>query len=195
MNGAKGEDGKDALDVRHVDALGSEWTSIRGATLTDDGAKFGPFADGEASSAIEFHGLDGLELSKLEAITYRQKVAVGDKMAVPYFRIFTKDAAGNSHSLIYSPSTQHGNDQPAGEWRTEKLVHGTARYDDDAGERPEEMFGTHMINHANDVITGVRVQAGNAGDYSAGSTSYVSSVRFALSGQSRMGDVLYTFGG
>jgi hypothetical protein len=200
-NGAKGDAGADALNVVRVNSLSDDanvaapgWAAHGGATLADDHVKFGPFADGDAFAGVRFHGLDGLKLDKLESLSYEQRVTVGDKMAAPYFRIFTTDAAGAEHAVIYSPSTQAGDDQATGEWRTEKIMHGGVRYDDDAGNEADITWADMIDAHGDDVITQVQIQAGNAGSYSNGTTSHVDNVRVAIKGQSSIPDTLYTFG-
>jgi hypothetical protein len=117
-------------------------------------------------------------------------VETGDKNAAPYFIIQT-----DLGRVIYSPNTQPGDTQSAGQWQVEKVLDGGVRFQDDTGNSPDEPWGTLLGGHGDAVIQYIQVQAGNAGAQSAGTTSYADHVKVAVRGQSQVPDTLFDFGG
>jgi hypothetical protein len=196
--GAQGPAGKDAYNVVQVNTLSTDGNVVppgwakrgTGASLADGHVKFGPFANGSDFGGVRYRGLDGLRLNQLEALSYEQMVDTGDKNAAPYFIVQTDQGR-----VIYSPSTQPGDTQSAGQWQVEKVLDGGVRFEDDAGNTPDESWATLLGGHGGAVIQYIQVQAGNAGAQSAGTTSYADHVKVAVKGQSQVPDTLFDFGG
>jgi hypothetical protein len=166
-----------------------------GAVAVADGhAKFGPYSNGDQSSAITYNGVDGKQLRDVSEVTYNAfyQQAADQHGGTPYFRIFTEGGApatpndlSDDHSIIFSPNTQTG--APgiinSGEWRKWSVTAGGVRYDDDAGNNPDISWNALISGHGTDVITQIRVQAGCAGAYSNGETAYADDVSITVQGE------------
>ena len=128
---------------------------------TNDGVHFGPYADGGATGgSLYYSGFNGHTLADISALSYvaRYNTDNDTPVGAPYLRIFLNDDADD---VIFSPNTQ-----PAPQAVDENVDNaydvggGTARYDDDPGNNPDEPWATIQTAHASEVISGIYVSAG-----------------------------------
>lgn len=131
--------------------------------LTAAGVTFGPYADGGAAGgSLRYDGIDGLTLGSVAHLAYQAQYSTDNHttVGVPYMRIFTEDANGDPHDVIFSPNTQPDlatSEDVLHEW---VMTSGTVRYDDDVENGPDSPWATIQAAHASDLITGVFVSAG-----------------------------------
>jgi hypothetical protein len=203
--GPKGDPGQDAVAL--VPTLSTDqfaaapaWGSRSGTDggtvdgpvgIADGHAKLGPYADGSQFSAITYNGFDGMKLEDVADLSYvaQYTQATDGHGGAPYLRIFTEGGnpatpqdLSDDNSIIFSPHTQPNPTVNAGEWRKWEPTKGTVRYDDDAGSNPEITWNQLIADHGGDTITQIRLQAGDAGALSDGTTAYVDDVSFELAG-------------
>lgn len=132
-------------------------------SLTPDGVEFGPYADGGATGgSVCYDGLNGRALSDVSTLIYRASYSTDDDntVGVPYLRIFLE---GDAHDVIFSPNTQPvpaTAEDVVQEW---VVNDGTVRYDDDAGNNPDQPWGDVKADHADETISGVCVTTGFSG--------------------------------
>src|SRR5206468_6312244 len=123
--------------------------------------------EGNSYAGVKFNAPGVVHLSDLTHVVFSEKVSGGiDGSNAPYVRIFTKDANGARHDVIFSPSTQPGGAGSTAGWRRHNVVDGTVRYDDDAGNDPDITWSQLIAEHGDDVVQFVNIQAGDAGSYS-----------------------------
>jgi hypothetical protein len=172
--GASGKDGAGTGDVPVI-APSSTWEEKRGAKITPDGATLGPFANNsQLGDAVIYHGFDGRPLKDLAQVAYTASYhhdpgEGADNGDAPYMLITLN---GLSHSISFSPSTQPGacysgtpNSPQCNS--SDRMMHyevskGGVRYDDNAGSGPDYPWDKVVSEHGDDVISGIRVQAGNS---------------------------------
>jgi hypothetical protein len=164
--GDKGDTGPaGSSSETRIKSLPSDGFAATNATVsvTKDGAKFGPYADGGAAGgSVCYDGLNGRTLSDVSTLIYRASYSTDDDntVGVPYLRIFLEDDA---HDVIFSPNTQPIPATAEGvvqEW----VVHdGTVRYDDDAGTGPDSPWLDVKAAHADEVISSVCITTGFSG--------------------------------
>ncbi len=133
------------------------------AELTEQGIEFGPYPDGGAAGgSLYYAGLDGLTLGSIAHLAYRARYSTDNDttVGVPYLRIFTEDAGGTEHDVIFSPNTQPDPALSETAFHDWVVTSGTVRYDDDPGNGPDQPWANVQAAHASDVITGVYVTAG-----------------------------------
>lgn len=177
-NGTNGADGAPGGNVS-VTAPSSIWEEKRGARITPAGATLGPFVDNsQLGDAVIYHGFDGQPLKDLAHVAYTASyhhdpgpgnVNGPDNGDAPYMLI-TLD--GFNHSISFSPSTQPGacySGTPSSPQcnSSDRMMHyevseGGIRYDDNAGSGPDSSWDTVLSEHGDDIISGIRVQAGNS---------------------------------
>jgi len=150
--------------VSHVGRLAdhSDFTATNDTvSMTPDGVSFGPYADGGVGhGSLEFDGVNGMTLSDVKNLVYYIRyTSTGDTggVGVPYLRVFL---AGD-HDAIFSPNTQSPDpdiaEGPFHEW---VATSGSWRYDDDAGNGPDESFADLIAGHGSETITGIFVSTG-----------------------------------
>jgi hypothetical protein len=134
-------------------------------SLTPDGAKFGPYADGGAAGgSLCYDGLNGRNLSDVSTLIYRASYSTDDDntVGVPYLRIFLE---ADAHDVIFSPNTQPVPATAEGVVQEWVVNDGTVRYDDDAGNDPDSPWDDVKAAHADEVISSVCITTGfSAGD-------------------------------
>jgi hypothetical protein len=176
--GASGKDGALGGDVS-VTGPSSIWQEKRGAKITTAGATLGPFVDNsQLGDAVIYHGFDGQPLKDLAYVAYTASyhhdpgtgnVNGPDNGDAPYMLITLN---GFDHDIAFSPSTQPGacysgtpsSPQCNSSDRMMKyeVSKGMVRYDDDPGSGPDYSWDKIVSEHGEDVISGIRVQAGNS---------------------------------
>jgi hypothetical protein len=176
--GANGNDGAPGGDVA-ITGPSSIFEEKRGAKITPDGAALGPFVDNsQLGDAVIFHGFDGKKLADLAQVAYTASyhhdpgpanVNGPDNGDAPYMLITLN---GFDHDIAFSPSTQpgacySGAPTPSQCQSSDQMIHyevskGTVRYDDDPGSGVDSKWQTIVSQHPDDVISGIRVQAGNS---------------------------------
>jgi hypothetical protein len=171
-----------------VSSLAAPWeASNPTVSLTPDGVKFGPYADGgTAGGSLVYTGLNGQPLSAVTALAYYMRyVSTGDTGGVgaPYLRIFTTN---DTHDAIFSPNTQAPDpDVAEGPFHEWVATSGSWRYDDDAGVGPDMPYADLIAAHGTEVISSVVISTG----FSAG-TDLAALLRWIeINGQK------FTFGG
>lgn len=179
-NGANGANGTNGIDGApggnvSVTAPSSIWEEKRGAKITPAGATLGPFVDNsQLGDAVIYHGFDGLPLKDLAQVSYTASYhhdpgAGADNGDAPYMLITLN---GFDHSISFSPSTQPGacySGTPSSPQcnSSDRMMHyevskGGVRYDDNAGSGADYSWDKVVSEHGDDVISGIRVQAGNS---------------------------------
>ena len=167
---------------------GTDSGSTNGTAALVDGVLRMQEPDGAAFSGATLDMPAGTHLSDLSALLYSEKATGGiDGYNAPYFRIFLS----GGHDIIMSPSTQPGGPGTTTAWRRHNVLDDTVRYDDDAGNSPDASYASVLAAHGNDVVTSVRVQAGDSGAYSDNSTALVDNVVIGINGTLAR----YDFGG
>ena len=127
---------------------------------TNDGVHFGPYADGGATGgSLYYSGFNGRTLGEISALSYvaRYNTDNDTPVGAPYLRIFLNDDADD---VIFSPNTQPAPQTDENVDNAYDVVGGTARYDDDPGNNPDEPWATIQTAHASEVISGIYVSAG-----------------------------------
>jgi collagen triple helix repeat protein len=200
--GAQGRPGADA--AYHVTSLSDDldvaapaWAARNQAAIDDEGAVLGPFADGDQFAGIRSHALDGLRLRDIEQLAYAEKYEGGGANggAAPYFLVVTEDADNNQHHVMFSPAANSasGGVAPVEDvWQRWAVTQGGVTYDDDGGN-PTQSWDELVADHGDEHVTFIQVQAGAAGDGSAGSTSHVGAVTLEAVGERGLYSD-YTFG-
>ncbi len=167
---------------------GTDGGSTNGTAALVDGVLRLQESDGSAFSGATLDMPAGTHLSDLTALLYSEKATGGiDGYNAAYFRIFLS----GGHDIIMSPSTQPGGPGTSMSWRRHNVLDDTVRYDDDAGNNPDVSYASVLAAHGNDVVTSVRVQAGDSGAYSDQSTALVDNVVIGINGTLAR----YDFGG
>jgi hypothetical protein len=132
-----------------------------------------------AGAKIDLAGR-GIRLSDISALSFSERATGGqDGYNAPYLRLFTADGG----RVIYSPSTQESPPGTTAAWRRHNVAQGGVRYNDEAGFHPDITWAELIDEHGDETVTELRVQAGNAGAYSKGSTAYVDDVLLAAGDQ------------
>lgn len=174
-----------------VDAATIPVTSLNGSftatnpsvARTSDGIQFGPYSNGgSAGGSVYYTGANGMTLGQISALAYTLTYNTTDDnpIGAPYLRIFLE---GDTHDVIFSPSTQPVPETSENVLIYHNVVAGTARYDDDPGAGPDSPFTDIQAAHAGEVISGIYVTAGFAAglDLSALLTDvYVNADRFCF---------------
>ena len=169
--GAKGDKGETGATgpsgenrIKSLPSGGFEATNST-VSVTPDGAKFGPYADGGAAGgSVCYDGLNGRTLSDVSTLIYRASYSTDDDnpVGVPYLRIFLEDDA---HDVIFSPNTQPVPATAEGVVQEWVVNDGTVRYDDDAGNDPDLPWDDVKAAHADEAISSVCITTGfTAGD-------------------------------
>jgi hypothetical protein len=149
--------------VKHVSGLHGSFTATNpSVSMTPDGVAFGPYADGGvAGGSIKFDGRNGMNLSVLRNLVYYARyTSTGDSagVGVPYLRIFLN---GDADDAVFSPNTQSPDaDTAEGPFHEWVATSGSWRYDDDAGNGPDESFADLIADHGTDTISGIYVSTG-----------------------------------
>jgi hypothetical protein len=177
-NGANGANGKDTPPGGNVSVTGASsiFEAKRNVTITPSGANIGPLADSSEAGAVIYHGLDGHALKDLAQVAYTASyihdpgpanVNGPDNGDAPYMLITLN---GFDHDIAFSPSTQPGacysgtpsspQCNSSGRSIHYEVSKGTVRYDDDPGSLPDQTWAQVVTDHGDDVISGIRVQAG-----------------------------------
>jgi hypothetical protein len=126
---------------------------------TNDGVKFGPYADGgSAGGSLFYNGFDGRPLGDISALSFVARYNTTDNttVGVPYLRIFLE--GGND--VIFSPNTQSA---PAVDENVDNaydVVAGTVRYEDDMGNAADSPWATVQTAHSSEVVSGIYVSLG-----------------------------------
>lgn len=159
--------------------------ALRNATITASGALL-PAHGGDNSlpgDAIVFRGFDGMRLKDIARIGYTASYhhtpgpgniyGLADNGDAPYMLILIDNDNNQTidHDIAFSPSTQPGacysgtpNSPQCNS--SDRMMHyqvdeGTVRYDDDAGGPSGDPSWDQVISeHPDDIIYGIRVQAG-----------------------------------
>jgi hypothetical protein len=187
-NGANGANGKDGTNgVIAVTAPSSLFEAKRNAQITASGALL-PAGAGDNSilgDAVIFHGFDGKKLKDLASVSYTASYhhtpgpgdiyGVSDNADAPYMLITFDNDSDHviDHDIAFTPSTQpgacYGGGGPSSPQckSSDRMIHyrvseGTVRYDDDPGSGPDYPWDRIVADHGDDVINGIRVQAGNS---------------------------------
>ena len=152
-----------------VSSLDGEFSATnQSVSLTPDGVEFGPYAEGgSAGGSVLYDGLNGKTLAEVENLVYHARYtsnADSGGVGAPYLRIFTDNGAGGENSAIFSPNTQQPDpDVAEGPFHEWVATSGTWRYNDDAGEGPEQSFGALKAAHGDEEITGIYITTGFSG--------------------------------
>jgi hypothetical protein len=192
--GPAGAPGRDAVVT--VDALpGHGWTArettcgsagdpVGHAAIAEGHARLGAFPDGDAVASVTYDA-GGAELGDLAELAYSAGYtqAADAHAGAPYVIVKTTDENGGEHSIVFSPNTQPGKSVSSGRWQRWSVTEGTVRYDDDAGNGPDVSWDAVASAHSDETISRLSIQAGCAGDGSAGSTAFVDSVELDLAGK------------
>jgi hypothetical protein len=105
-------------------------------TLTTGGVKFGPYPDGGTQGgSLRYDGFDGKTVNDLTHLQFTFSYTSDDHptAAVPYMRVFTKDASNVAHDIILDPSQCARVKVPEGTSTTLAVENVSyLRYDDDA---------------------------------------------------------------
>jgi hypothetical protein len=146
-------------------------------TLTSGGVKFGPYADGGTQGgSLRYDGLDGKKLSELTNLAFTFTYTSDDHptAAVPYMRVFTRDANGDDHDIVLDPSECAQVKVPEGTEQTRAVESvDYLRYDDDACTPNNKKDWSQMVaDHGDETITAIKVSEGFAGGENA--TAFVS---------------------
>jgi hypothetical protein len=164
--GAKGDKGAPGSSsetrITSLPSGGFEATNST-VSVTNDGVKFGPYADGGTSGgSVCYDGLNGRTLSDVSTLIYRASYTTDDDntVGVPYLRIFLE---ADTHDVIYSPNTQPIPATAEGVEQEWVVNDGTVRYDDDAGNNPDEDWLDVKAAHADEVISAVCITTGFSG--------------------------------
>ena len=141
-------------------------------TLTSGGVKFGPYPDGGTQGgSLRYDGLDGKKLSQLThlAFTYTYTSDDHPTAAVPYMRVFTRDAGGDDHDIVLDPSQCARVKVPEGTEQTRAVESvNYLRYDDDACTPDGEKDWSQMVAaHGDETISAIKVSEGFAGGKNA----------------------------
>jgi hypothetical protein len=131
-----------------------------------------------------------MELKEVAAVSYvASYVQQGEDKhgGAPYLRFFTESPSepGSLHSVIYSPNTQAkngSNELFSGAIQAWDVRKGTVRFEDDAGNGADLTWDKVLEEHGDDVIKFLSLQAGDSGDYSAGTTVLVKSLSLDVGG-------------
>lgn len=185
--GANGADGTPGGNIS-VTAPSSTIEALRNATITQNGALL-PAHGGDNSlsgDAIVFRGFDGKKLKDLSQIAYTASYhhnpgpgniyGAADNGDAPYMLILIDNDGDQQidHDIAFSPSTQPGACYGGGGASapqcnsSDRMIHyrvseGSVRYDNDAGGPGADPTWDQVISeHPDDVIYGIRVQAGNS---------------------------------
>lgn len=175
-------------NTRHVSSLAGKFRATNASvSMTPDGVRFGPYADGGAAGgSVKFSGLNGMKLSDVKNLVYFMRyTATGDSggVGVPYLRIFLNS---DNNDAIFSPNTQSPDaDTAEGPFHEWVATSGSWRYDDDGGNNPDESFAQLVAAHGNDTISGIYISTG----FSNG-TNLSSLLRWM-----QVNGVTYNFGG
>jgi hypothetical protein len=162
--GDKGDTGASSeTRIKSLPSGGFEATNST-VSVTPNGVKFGPYANGGAAGgSLCYDGFNGRTLSDVSTLIYRASYTTDDDntVGVPYLRIFLE--GDPEDRVIFSPNTQpipataEGVEQ---EW----VVHeGTVRYNDDAGNNPDEPWLDVKADHADEEISAICVSTGFSG--------------------------------
>jgi hypothetical protein len=150
-----------------VSSLSPPWsTSGTAVSLTSDGVAFGPYANGGASGgSLLYAGLNGQPLSAVKNLVYYMRYVASNNtggVGSPYLRIFTQ-VGGAPHDAIFSPNTQSPDpDVAQGPFHEWVATSGSWRYDDDAGNGPDEPYSALLAAHGSEPITSIRISTGNS---------------------------------
>jgi hypothetical protein len=147
----------------YVTALGHKFHATNSSVrLTPDGVSFGPYADGGADGgSLRFNGLNGKKLNDVKSLVYYMRyTSTGDSggVGVPYLRIFLNNDANDA---IFSPNTQSPDaDTAEGPFHEWVATSGSWRFEDDAGNGPDESFKQLLAAHGTDTISGIYISTG-----------------------------------
>jgi hypothetical protein len=165
--------------------------TIMPVTLTTGGVKFGPYPNGGTQGgSLRYDGLDGKTVNDLNHLQFTFSYTSDDHptAAVPYMRVFTKDAGGDAHDIILDPSQCASVKVPEGASKTlavEKVDY--LRYDDDGCDvNNKSTWAQIQHDRGNETITAIKVSEGFAGGVNA--TAFVTGLEvngstFAFSGR------------
>jgi hypothetical protein len=140
--------------------------------LTAGGVKFGPYPDGGTQGgSLRYDGFDGKTVNDLNHLQFTFSYTSDDHptAAVPYLRVFTKDAGNIAHDIILDPSQCARVKVPEGTSTTLAVENvNYLRYDDDACT-PDNEFTWSQIQaaHGTETITAIKVSEGFAGGVNA----------------------------
>jgi hypothetical protein len=187
--GAGGPQGPAGIDAQYrvsslstnADVAAPAWAARGLASIDAEGAKFGPFPDGNAFAGVRTHALDGLRLRDIAHIAYSAKYTGGGGAgAAPYFLVVTE----GEHHVMSAPAANvalGGIAPQADTWQRWVVTQGGVTYDNDGGN-PTETWSQVIGAHADEKVIYAQVQAGNAGSASDGSTSLVRQVTIEATG-------------
>jgi len=159
--GPKGDSGADARTA--VTSLAGKFTATNPTvTLGPDGVLFGPYADGGAKGgSVCYSGLNSKTLADVNEILYQARYRASNDtggVGVPYLRIFFSN---DTHDAIFSPNTQSPDpDVQEGPFHLWAATSGTWRYDDDAGNGPDESFTKLVTDHGTEPISRICISVG-----------------------------------
>lgn len=184
INGTNGLDG--ASTVVSVTAPNSIFEEKRNAHITASGAllEAGHGDNSILGDAVVFRGFDGMKLKDLARFgytaSYHHNSGVGgiwgaDNGDAPYMLLLIDNGGDQviDHDIAFTPSTQpgacYGGGGPSSPQCTssDRMIHydvekSNVRYDDDPGSGPDYPWDKIISDHPDDVIYGIRVQAGNS---------------------------------
>lgn len=189
--GSTGEPGRDAITT--VSAFSPTWEPRNGTdggangpapvpTFTPKGLQFGPFVDGQQYAGVRYYGITGLKLKEVAAVNYvasYEQEGTDNKGAAPYLRFFIESSTGETNDVILSPNTQANNGTNelfSGAVQAWEVRKGSIRYNDDAGEHPDQTWNEVLASHGEEVIKFISIQAGDGGGYTEKSTAWLKSL-------------------
>ncbi|MEO9325631.1 hypothetical protein ABFT23_19225 [Nocardioides sp. C4-1] len=164
--------------IQQVTALDGAWTAraedAAGVTMTPDGIRFGPFADGGGCDnpgtdfgRLDYDGLNGRPLSSLKSLVYHARYTADDDtggVGSPTMRVFFDDptSAAEFDRLTFSPNTQPDGDFAEGPMHEWIVTSGTVRLNDDAGSNPgaEAPWSSFLAEHGDQLITNINILNG-----------------------------------
>ncbi|WP_139977941.1 hypothetical protein [Nocardioides litoris] len=144
-----------------------------GVTMTGDGVRFGPFANGGGCTTpgvdfgrLDFSGLNGKPLSSVTSLVYHARyTATNDTGGVgsPTMRVSIDDPTTDGPDrLTFSPNTQLDGDFAEGAMHEWIVTSGTVRLNDDAGSDPagEKPWSEYVAQLGSRLITNIDILNG-----------------------------------
>lgn len=128
-----------------------------------DGVRAGVYANGGvAGGSLFYGGANALTLGDLDELSYTITHNSSDDspISAPYLRVFLE---GDSHDVVFSPSTQSGGAPAENVANHFDVTAGTVRYDDDPGNGPDQPWAAVVAAHAGEQISGIYITTGFSG--------------------------------
>ena len=120
-----------------VNTLAGDWQpSNPTISLTPDGARYGPYPDGQAAGGSVRHlALNGQPFAAITNLAFNINYTEDGlhQEYSPYLRVFLQDPQGAAHDAIYTPGSQLYTGQGCGPYQEFVASQGMWRYDSDDG--------------------------------------------------------------